>query len=311
MTYGAQIWAANAEGSIVPATKFKALQVLQNKCLRRTLGAYKRTPATVLEKESGTPPMDLYLTALVLQRAVRTWSHPVTQAITEKLQEVWADATHVEPRRGRGRPRRAPGPRPSTHTERAREKGKEMIQRRARMRADLLPEQGGRRIQSRNQIKEIGDELQDEWRGRWESQAAKPYRRAPTWTEGWSSQPVWLYDDVRKHIATAIFLLRSEVLGLRAWLSSIGVPDVTPECTCGHPRQTIQHVLGFCPDQRGARNKLIQRTGHTQLGRLLGDKDTAKWAGQWLLDTGLLEYFQVALEVEATDTGHWAPFTNA
>ena len=47
------------------------------------------------------------------------------------------------------------------------------------------------------------------------------------------------------------------------------------------------------------------------MDRLLREKDTAKWAGQWLLDTGLLEYLQVALKVEATDTWDWAPFTNA
>jgi len=101
------------------------------------------------------------------------------------------------------------------------------------------------------------------------------------------------------------------VLGLRAWLSSIGVPDVTPECSCGHPRRTIQHVLGFCPDHIEARNKLLERTGHTQIDRLLCEKDTARWAEQWLLDTGLLDYLQVALKVEATDTGDWAPFTNS
>ena len=91
----------------------------------------------------------------------------------------------------------------------------------------------------------------------------------------------------------------------------IGVPGITPECSCGHQRQTIQHVLGYCPDQVEARTKLIGRTGHTQMDRLLRERDTAKWAGQWLLDTGLLEYLQVALKVEATNTGDWAPFTNA
>ena len=42
------------------------------------------------------------------------------------------------------------------------------------------------------------------------------------------------------------------------------------------------------------------------MDRLLRKMDTASCAGQWLLDTGLLEYLQVALKVEATDTGNWA-----
>lgn len=191
------------------------LQVLQNKCLRRTLGAYKRTPTAVLERESGTPPIDLYITALVLQRAVMTEGHPVTEAIRAKLQEVWIDVTRVEPRRRRVRPRRHML-QPNTNIEKARERGKKIVDRRASHRAEPTPNQRGGRIQVRGQIEEIGDELQEEWKRRWESQAAKPHRHAPTWKEGWSSQPTWIYDGVRKHVATAIFLLRSEVLGLRA-----------------------------------------------------------------------------------------------
>jgi hypothetical protein len=310
MTYGAPVWAAGTDGCLIPTARFKALQVLQNKCLRRTLGAYRRTPTAALEKESGTPPIDLYITALVLQRAVKTEGHPVTQAIRAKLHEVWTDATRAEPRRRRGRPRKQTA-QPNTNIDKARERGKEIVDRRVSDRANPTPDKRGGRIQVRGQIKEIGDELQEEWKRRWESQAAKPHRHAPTWKEGWSSQPTWIYDGVRKHVATAIFLLRSEVLGLRAWLSGIGVPGITPECSCGHPRQTIQHVLGFCPDQVEARIKLLERTGHTQMDRLLRERDTARWAGQWLLDTGLLEYLQLALKVEATDTGDWAPFTNA
>jgi hypothetical protein len=48
----------------------------------------------------------LYITALVLQRAVKTEGHPVTKAIKAKLQEVWEDATRAEPRRKRGRPQK-------------------------------------------------------------------------------------------------------------------------------------------------------------------------------------------------------------
>ena len=46
------------------------------------------------------------------------------------------------------------------------------------------------------------------------------------------------------------------------------------------------------------------------MDRLLSKGDTAKWAGQWLLGTDLLECFQVALGVEATSTGDWSPFNN-
>ena len=235
----------------------------------------QENPAAVLEKESGTPPTEFFITALVLQRPVKTEGHPVIQAIGAKLQEVWADATRAEPRRRRGRLRKQMA-QPNTNIDKARERGKGIVDRRTSDREGPTPCQRGGRIQVRGQIKGIGDKLQEEWKRRWESQAAEPHRHAPTWKEGWSSQSTWIYDGVRKHVATAIFLLRSEVLGLRAWLSGIGVPDVTSECSCGYPRQTIQHLLGFCPDQVEARNKLLGRTGHTQMDRLLCERDTVR-----------------------------------
>ena len=156
----------------------------------------------------------MYITALVLQRALKTEGHPVTQAIKAKLQEVWVDATRAEPRRRRGRSRKQTA-QPNTNIDNAREGGKEIVDRRASDREGLTPGQRRGRIQVRGQIKGIGNDLQGEWKRRWESQAAKPHRHAPTWKEGWSSQSTWIYDGVRKHVATAIFLLRSEVLGLR------------------------------------------------------------------------------------------------
>ena len=143
----------------------------------------QEAPTAVLEKESGTPPIDLYITAIVLQRAVKTEGHPVTQAIRAKLQEVWADATRAEPRRRRGRPRKQTA-QPKTSIGRARERGKEIVDRRASDREEPTPDQRGGRIQVRGQIKGIGNELQEEWKRRWESQAAKPHRHAPTWKEG-------------------------------------------------------------------------------------------------------------------------------
>lgn len=178
---------------------------------------------------------------------------------------------------------------PNTNTEKTREIGKEIVDRRACNSAELMPDRRRDQIQVRGQVKEIGVEPQEECR-RWESQAAKPHQHAPTWKEGCLSQPTRMYDRVRKHMTTAILLLRSEVLRLRACLSGIGVPGVMPECSCGHPRQTIQHVLGFCPNRIEARTKLLERAGHTQMVRLLSEGDTARWAGQWLLVTGLPGY---------------------
>ncbi|KAF1923906.1 uncharacterized protein M421DRAFT_73891, partial [Didymella exigua CBS 183.55] len=76
-------------------------------------------------------------------------------------------------------------------------------------------------------------------------------------------------------------LLRTEVLGLKAWLAQIRVLGTNPDCTCGHPRQTLSH----------ARLKLMERAGTTDLPRILINQEKVVAAGRWLLDTGLLEQF--------------------
>jgi hypothetical protein len=61
ITYGAHIWAVNSKGESISDSKVKLLVTTQNKCIRRVLGAYKRTPTAAIERESGTPPIDIYL----------------------------------------------------------------------------------------------------------------------------------------------------------------------------------------------------------------------------------------------------------
>jgi hypothetical protein len=75
-------------------------------------------------------------------------------------------------------------------------------------------------------------------------------------------QPVHLlYDGLLKHEATALFLLRTEVLGLNAWLASVGVPGIDKRCSCGWPAQTVRHILLFCPNHADSRALYFQRAG--------------------------------------------------
>jgi len=103
-------------------------------------------------------------------------------------------------------------------------------------------------------------------------------------------------------------LLRTEILGLRAWLAKIGVPNIDPICTWGHSRQTLTHVMAFCPDTKDARLQLLTRGGTIHVRDLLRDKNKATIAEQWLLDTRLLDHLQTAIEVANTDTTNWQPF---
>ncbi|KAF1931055.1 uncharacterized protein M421DRAFT_57307, partial [Didymella exigua CBS 183.55] len=53
-------------GKGIDEAKIRKLVVVQNKCLRRTLGAYKRIPVAAIKKESRTPPLSLYIQVVTL-----------------------------------------------------------------------------------------------------------------------------------------------------------------------------------------------------------------------------------------------------
>ena len=112
---------------------------------------------------------------------------------------------------------------------------------------------------------------------------------------------------MEKHKATGLMMLRTEVLGLNDWLHKIGVPGVRPECPCGARRQTLRHIIAFCPLQIQPRLELLERTGQTDPLKLINGRKTAKAAVYWLISTGTMEQFRVAVEVSKESQQKWRP----
>ena len=104
MTYGAQVWSVQTNGELIEATKSGKIGVVQNRCIRRVMGAYQMTQVAALEKESGIPPIGLHMESIALQRAVTTEDHPVTTEINRSLDKIWKAAHGLK--RGRGGPRK-------------------------------------------------------------------------------------------------------------------------------------------------------------------------------------------------------------
>jgi len=166
-----------------------------------------------------------------------------------------------------------------------------------------------RTMQFRSKHPDIDAIFAAEWEKRWQTYAGSTKSRATTWKGEWKQQPLSLYEGLLKHEATALFLLRTEVMGLRAWLARIGVPDVHPACPCGAPKQTLDHILAFCPDLITQRIDLISKAGSTELRRsILNDKKKVKHAARWLLQTKTLDQFSVAMEVEEERMEGWMAF---
>ena len=89
LLYGAQEWSIRNDGKPLAASTTDALGKVQNKCLRRITGGYKRTPRAALERETQVMPIDLYTEVAIGQRAVKTKEHQVESQIARAADAVW------------------------------------------------------------------------------------------------------------------------------------------------------------------------------------------------------------------------------
>jgi hypothetical protein len=273
MLYGAQEWSIRIAGG--KGTKLKALEQVQSACLRQVTGGYKRTPRTALEKETRTAPLDLYIAAITDQRALNIADHSVENKIQNVADAVW--------RSMRGA---CYTPRTGTLRERVRAKAKKEPQ--------------------------IRQYLNHAWRERWQASASKHGRRRrppTTWITPWKQDCRKLYAGLSKAEATALFLMRTEVIGLNAWLAAVQVPGVEAQCPCGEAAQTVRHIILHCT--RYERLHLLEQCGTERLDEILSRPASAAHAARWLVATGALEQFKVAREIREEDTALFAPFTNS
>ena len=66
MLYGAQVWGVRDDGGAPVKSLLEPLRKVQNRCLRRVIGAYRRTPIAVIKKEAAIPLIQLYIKTAAL-----------------------------------------------------------------------------------------------------------------------------------------------------------------------------------------------------------------------------------------------------
>lgn len=87
-THRGPIWSLGDTGEGLPETTLKPLQTLQNKCARLISGAFKRTPTVALQKETGIPPLPLYLQALALKHTDNTRNTGPEEQIQDRCAQI-------------------------------------------------------------------------------------------------------------------------------------------------------------------------------------------------------------------------------
>ena len=249
----------------------------------------------------------MHIQTSALGHFAKSGSHPVVTKTTEILDGIWKtiQSGGGQGARRRGRPRLI-RPRPQSVAETGRLRAEE-IARAVRLETQ---EQSQRTVTTPQQLPNTKAAIckwaDREWHNEWTSKAQN--QTGSIWKGNWKDDRLKLYDEAPKHVATVLFLLRSEVIGLNAWLAGIGVPGIQASCTCGWPTQTVRHVLIHCPTYEQARLELFARSQTQDLSGMLSSPASAQAAARWLVARKLLPQFLFAHEIEMEDRSGFAPF---
>jgi hypothetical protein len=144
------------------------------------------------------------------------------------------------------------------------------------------------------------------WEERWKQYVAMPnHVKCAAIAEPFSTDRIQLHQTCTKAESTIITLLRTERIGLNAFLYKQKVPDIAwPICPCGNGNQTAKHILIHCANLAPTRRQLFADTGTTSFEVMLSDPLKARAAAKWAIRNKILEQFRlVEAETRGESTG--------
>jgi hypothetical protein len=303
MMYGSQVWGRRQSGDPIAASLLKPLAKVQAECLKKITGAYKGTPRIAVEREAGVLPLAIWTEANALQYAISTTHLGVEARAARTVDKIWSSLSN-----------QPTATRPATQSEATR-KAAEAREEEIRLwkentpagprcnvgrnprRPRNAPRNPSRRKRKTKALTLLRQWADLEWCRRWQ-QAGKE-KEASTWKGRWIDRPDKLYDGLTKAESTALVLLRTEAIGLNAWLAKRRVPGVDKACPCGWHVQSVTHVLLHCP--RYDREDLLRRLSTQRVDRILSEPTQAAAAAKWLISHDVLEQFKVAKEISEED----------
>ena len=86
MLYGAQIWGIGLNNKPIAKRSLVPLDKLQNQCLYRITGVYKRTLYAAMEHKAAVPPLNVYIDTTAMQRAATVQKHLVEKNIHQMIE---------------------------------------------------------------------------------------------------------------------------------------------------------------------------------------------------------------------------------
>jgi len=293
----------------ITASLYKA----QNRSLRIVAGAYRATPIRSLETETWVPPLDLYLNkrladfearlAAPLPGAHSTNNSPTSTpstsgsstSIPKSGNTIIQQACSRLARRFQGRRR----------TRRRVQRPKEPI---AVEKAAMIVEAWASQGRTTKEALEIS------WEARWKQNfaARRPGTRSSRVVQPADERPLFadkilkLHKNLTKAESSLLVQIRTGVIGLKEFLFRIGTRGVaTPYCTCGTGKETVEHLVIWCPNPPGPRpwntsdirsKKDLHQALHG--GDKGNDMSLARAIVGWLLRSGILPEYRLAAKLQ-------------
>jgi len=287
ITHACGIWAGGKKGEGLQERTLRPLITLQNKCLRRITGAYKRTPVAALEKDTNIPPIQLYTRAQAYKYTLNSDQSTAEAAIRQLCEQI---GHQNRPSRRRRQQRARPTPQEALAAQAGKARAKEDREENQRQAAGRSEGRTGRRG-TNDWLESWHRKL---WRERWEK--AGRGKTEPTWCTLWETWGKQLFDGLTRPECTIATLLRTEVIGLNAFLVRVGVPNVQPACPCRAARQTPKRVVVSCPNHSQGRPERQLEAGTTDYVELLTTQQGLKAVTKWFLRQDILQQFKWARE---------------
>lgn len=284
MTYGCQVWNQTEKAWGHPTRHTIELEKIQNQALRHITGAFRSVSASVLLNEADIPPLALYIQNLARQHAQKTQDLPVTQYVREKCKQV---AQKCKRRKNKNRTI-------GTQVWRTRQ---ERVDKHMEMK-----EGHGHTGTRENSKKDWW--LQEQWERKWDQERkrreqAQPRQEKPAaWTTPRGGAGLSLHMGWTRPQSTMATLIRTEHIGLRAYLTRRRVTGVTPECSSGYRAQTVKHILILCHEKQQGRERMIREAGTSNWKDLVNTRRGLKAAARWMIHEAVLDQFSLARDEE-------------
>ena len=299
ITFGASVWYTPQGIETARKTIDKKLEILQNKSLRTVLGAYRAVNTRILEKEAAIPPISIVLAAQTANATKRVLTGAAAQTIKKACATIRNYPSQARNHRGVTQLNRLTKwmrkiiPK-DTWDKEIRQVTSEQTNLEGVMR-DCRRQRKPPKTKTWKEV--IRNWKQDKWKEMWECyQSSIPPRKinAPAQRVTSNYYPK-IHVGISKATSSLITQIRTEKIGLNAFLADRRVPNRTPKCSCGHQRQTAKHILMYCPNFEEDRKDLYKAAGTRDYSKMLATPRGAKAAANWLQKTNLLPQFSLGL----------------